>query len=83
MQFGFLMGNSETHDYSGQGVQTHMDSYLGTDTALHVNANTTPAGVVKTLPNGAKETVLAGNTRTDLFSPNWMQTSTWSTTRVQ
>lgn len=66
MQFGFLMGNSETHDYSGQGVQNHMDSYLGTDTALHVNANTTPAGVVKTLPNGAKETVLAGNTRTGL-----------------
>ncbi len=69
MQFGFLMGNSETHDYSGQGVQTHMDSYLGTDTALHVNANTTPAGVVKTLPNGAKETVLAGNTRTGLVQP--------------
>lgn len=69
MQFGFLMGNNATHDYSGQGVQTHMDSYLGTDTALHVNANTTPAGVVKTLPNGAKETVLAGNTRTGLVQP--------------
>ena len=66
MQFGFLMGNSETHDYSGQGVLNHMNSYLGTDTALNVNANTTPAGVVKTLPNGAKETVLAGNTRTGL-----------------
>lgn len=66
MQFGFLMGNSETHDYSGQGVLNHMNSYLGTDTALHVNASTTPAGVVKTLPNGAKETVLAGNTRTGL-----------------
>lgn len=69
MQFGFLMGNSETHDYSGQGVQHHMDSYLGTDTALHVNGKTTPAGVVKTLPNGAKETVLAGNTRTGLVQP--------------
>lgn len=66
MQFGFLMGNNGTHDYSGQGVQHHMDSYLGTDTALHVNANNTSAGVVKTLPNGAKETVLAGNTRTGL-----------------
>lgn len=69
MQFGFLMGNDGTHDYSGQGVQHHMDSYLGTDTALHVNANNTPAGVVKTLPNGAKETVLAGNTRTGLVQP--------------
>lgn len=69
MQFGFLMGNDGTHDYSGQGVQHHMDSYLGTDTALHVNANETPAGVVKTLPNGAKETVLAGNTRTGLVQP--------------
>ena len=66
MQFGFLMGNSATHDYSGQGVLNHMNSYLGEDTALNVNANTTPAGVVKTLPNGAKETVLAGNTRTGL-----------------
>ncbi|MDD6937913.1 MAG: fibro-slime domain-containing protein [Eubacteriales bacterium] len=69
MQFGFLMGNNATHDYSGQGVQTHMDSYLGTDTAVKVNANNTPAGVVKTLPNGAKETVLAGNTRTGLVQP--------------
>lgn len=66
MQFGFLMGNSETHDYSGQGVQTHMNSYLGEKTALTVNASTKPAGVVKTLPNGAKETVLAGSTRTGL-----------------
>ena len=68
MQFGFLMGNNETHDYSGQGVQTHMDSYLGTDTALNVNANSTPSGVTKTLPNGAKETVMAGRTRTGLVS---------------
>lgn len=68
MQFGFLMGNGATHDYSGQGVLDHMNSYLGTDTALSVNANTTPNGVVKTLPNGAKETVMAGNTRTGLVS---------------
>lgn len=66
MQFGFLMGNGETHDYSGQGVQAHMDSYLGTDTALNVNATTTPAGIEKTLLNGAKETVMAGRTRTGL-----------------
>ena len=66
MQFGFLMGNDATHDYSGQGVLNHMNSYLGTDTALTVNANTTPDGVVKTLPNGAKETVMAGKTRTGL-----------------
>lgn len=66
MQFGFLMGNNETHDYSGQGVQTHMDSYLGTDTALNVNANNDKNGVEKTLPNGAIETMLAGRTRTGL-----------------
>lgn len=66
MQFGFLMGNGQTHDYSGQGVDAHMNSYLGTDTILKVNANNTPEGVEKTLPNGAKETVLAGNTRTGL-----------------
>lgn len=66
MQFGFLMGNGQTHDYSEQGVDAHMNSYLGTDTILKVNANNTPDGVVKTLPNGAKETVIAGNTRTGL-----------------
>lgn len=66
MQFGLLMGNAETHDYSGQGVQNHMNSYLGIDTAINVNGNTYPNGVTYTLPNGARETILAGRTRIGL-----------------
>ncbi len=73
MQFGFLMGNSETHDYSGQGFtvegsayyDTYMDSVLGSNTRH--NASTTNQEVY-TLPNGAKETIIAGRTRTGLVS---------------
>ncbi len=68
LQFGLLTSNGQTHDYSGQGVENHMNSYLGTDTALYVNAKSNPNGVVTTLPNGAKETVIAGRARTGLVS---------------
>ena len=74
MQFGLLMGNSATHDYSGQGFtqdggayyDNYMDSVLGANTRHNVRTTST---VEYTLPNGAKQTIIAGRTRTGLTKP--------------
>lgn len=68
MQFGFLMSNKNTHDYSGQGVDKHMNSSMPGTQMINVNAIKTPKGQAVTLANGAKETVLAGRTRVGLVN---------------